>query len=503
MIQEILFLTMASRVYSAAMERSTVEADHNWKMVWSRADDRDFVESADSLIRELNAFTISLWVKDLKGSGHAGYLLYKNSANAIILGLYRYSTHLYLQFGGSTASCGGCITYDPSWKHIVVTWSGTGASNGMGAFWVNGKKIHEFSNFKKDYVIPSHQGPIQLGKLTSYQYRFTGELAYVNMYAVNISTTEDVLKLSKASTDDPTAVVSWADFVQGAHGDVMLLQEFDIYTSSYIDLECRATNMTVYLTRSAFPHLIPERVGLRDTSCKAEFNDTHVYLSTDLDMCGTQVTYSTTTAQYTNYIVPDVTWNPADAANDTPNGVINRGSVHLEDTSLKFHCSYPLLSHDTIPAYAVKTSNFDVFETGRREIEFKIELYHDANYTKQFQKQEYPLRTESGERVFVKAVVHGDNSRMSVWVDKCVATPNSDPEAVTKHFIITDGCPNDETVQYHDSDVEVEQRFSFQSFRFNSAASAVVYLHCYIDVCRSDNAGSRCSKGLDLCKKPS
>ena len=319
------------------------------------------------------------------------------------------------------------------------------------------------------------------------------------MYAVNISTAEQAMLLSRTSTDDPSAIMSWVDFIQGAHGEVALVQEFDIYSASYIDLECLATNMTVYLTLSAFPHLIPGRMGLTDRECGAQFNETHVYITTNLDECGTKITYTNNTAQYSNYIVPDIFWSPANSSIDTPHAVINRGTLHVQDTSMNFHCTYPLLSHDTIPAYAVKTSNFDIDGTGRREIEFKIELYHDANYTNQYKKHEYPLRVDTGERVYVRAVVHGDNSRMAVWVDRCVGTPNPDPEAVTKHNLIVNGCPSDETVQYHNSTAEVDQRFSFESFRFNSVPSAVVYLHCYIDVCRVDNLESRCSKGLDLC----
>ena len=504
MLINILLLCLAGSSYPAAIERSTVEADHNWKMVFPRIALKDYVQSTEPLSRDLNALTISLWVKDTKGNSHSGYAHYLDSDGHVLFQLYRAKGNLYLNIGHSRYTyCSGCISTDSTWKHIVVTWSGTGASNGMGAFWVNGKKVHEFNNFVKSYVIPGHQRPVYLGKLrkvdTSYPFR--GELAYVNIYAVNVSTTEQVRALSRASTDDPAAVMSWGDFIQGAHGEVSLAQEFKIYTASYIDLECRSTNMTVYLTRSAFPHLIPERVGLRDRECGAQHNQTHVYITTNMDGCGTSVTYTNTTARYSNYIVPDIFWNPANSSNDTPHAIINRGTLHVEDTSLKFHCTYPLLSHDTIPAYAVKTSNFDIDGEGRREIEFKIELYHDSNYTSQLKKHEYPLRVDTGERVYVKAVVHGDNSQMAVWVDRCVATPNPDPKAVTRHNLIENGCPDDKTIQYHDSPVTVEQRFSFESFRFNSAPSAVVYLHCYIDVCRADNEESRCSKGLDVCEK--
>jgi hypothetical protein len=498
----LLLLALISSAYSAAIQRSTVEADHNWKLVFPREDVRDVVESTTTLTKDLNALTISFWVKETKGNGHSGYLYYTNSKGEILLAVYRHATYLDLQVVGKhTHIHNDVMSTHSSWMHIVVTWSGTGASNGQGSFWVNGKKIHAFTNLAKSLVVPSDQGPVYLGKLSSKEYAFRGELAYLNMYAVYITTPEQVRALSLASTDDPGAVMSWADFIQGAQGEVGLVQEFDIYSASYIHLECRATNMTITLTKSAFPHLVPQRASLIETRCGASSNDTHVFITSNLDECGTRVTYTNTTATYTNYIVPDMNWHPANSSNDTPHAIINRGTLHVEDTSLKFHCTYPLLSHDTIPAYAVKTSNFELDGAGRREIEFKIELYHDAEYTSQLKQHEYPLRVDTGERVYVKAVVHGDNSRMAVWVDRCVATPNSDPAAVTKHNLIENGCPTDETIQYHNSTVKVEQRFSFESFRFNSLPSAVVYLHCYIDVCRAGDEKSRCSKGLDVCPR--
>ena len=62
-------------------------------------------------------------------------------------------------------------------------------------------------------------------------------------------------------------------------------------------------------------------------------------------------------------------------------------------------------------------------------------------------------------------------------------TPDADPNYSTQHELIIEGCAADDTVEYHDSPTFLAQRFSFQAFRFNERPTAVVYMHCYIDVC--------------------
>jgi hypothetical protein len=62
-------------------------------------------------------------------------------------------------------------------------------------------------------------------------------------------------------------------------------------------------------------------------------------------------------------------------------------------------------------------------------------------------------------------------------------TPDADPNYSTLHLLLKDGCAVDDTVVYHDAPTGLTQRFSFQAFRFNERPTAVVYMHCYIDVC--------------------
>ena len=84
--------------------------------------------------------------------------------------------------------------------------------------------------------------------------------------------------------------------------------------------------------------------------------------------------------------------------------------------------------------------------------------------------------------IFQRSSLPGEE-RIEIRIKKCVMTPDADPNYSTHHDLITDGCSSDDTVEYHDPPNGLAQRFSFQAFRFNERPTAVVYMHCYIDVC--------------------
>ena len=68
MFLEFLTLALFGCASPAAYNRSTTEAEHNWKFVWLEAKYTDYVQSTEPLQVDLNAFTISMWVKDTKGN---------------------------------------------------------------------------------------------------------------------------------------------------------------------------------------------------------------------------------------------------------------------------------------------------------------------------------------------------------------------------------------------------------------------------------------------------
>ncbi|XP_063694933.1 oncoprotein-induced transcript 3 protein-like [Bolinopsis microptera] len=325
---------------------------------------------------------------------------------------------------------------------------------------------------------------------------------YFNVYPTYVTTSDHVAKLSKKATSDSEAVLSWGSFIGGANGDVVIYPELEIFTQSYIAVTCRSSNMTLTLDRSAFPHLIPSRASLKDPSCKVVADDNFINVTTNWASCGTVVTYNESMAYYTNYIVPDIL-NPPDHTSDseeTVHAVINRGSIALDESRLFVTCKYDFVPHNSIAAYAVSSSTYSVKGKGARDFSFGLKLYHDSSYETAYREAEYPLHADSKERVFAQAQLSSSGEdRISIRVEKCVMTPDSDPDYSTHHNLLADGCAADDTVQYHDSPNSLAQRFSFEVFRFNERPTAVVFMHCYIDVCPSDDEDSKCKSGWTSC----
>lgn len=499
-VQLGLLICILSGVQSFAVNRSTIEPDHNWKFQFPVKAQTAFVESTTGIPMVLNRFTISFWVDDVPSQ----YLAYFSTPGREIELYYdvRYN-RLYFFVNGGYTYCAGCITTGNR-KHILVTWSGTADANGVGSIWVNGLRVHTFSGISVGKSIPKGLR-VKLGQLhnSDSSYPFRGEFMYFNLYLTYVKTAEEVAKLAKfGSTSDPEAVLPWGDFIGGGNGDVVLYPEYEIFTKSFTSIRCNANNMTVSLARAAFPHLIPSRASLKDPSCRVSWDDDFVNMTTALDDCGTSVAYNSSVATYTNYLVPDIVHPPADSSDSkgTAHAVINRGAVALDETRLYISCNYDLVPHRTIAAYAVASSRYSIEGSGIRDFKFEIKLYHDASYKQAYNDREYPLHADSTERIYAEgSLTSGGENRTEIRIEKCVMTPDADPNYSTQHELIIEGCAADDTVEYHDSPTFLAQRFSFQAFRFNERPTAVVYMHCYIDVCSADVEGTKCKIGWKAC----
>ena len=404
-----IILCLLGCASSFAVNRSTIEPDHNWKFQFPVKVNTAYVESTTEIPIDLNQFTISFWVEEITDT----YIAYFSTPGREIQ-LYlsqdyvsrRYYKRLYLFVNGASTYCTNCISPGTR-KHIVVTWSGTADANGVGSIWVNGAKVHTFSSLSAGSVIKKGLR-LKLGQRhdSSSTYSFKGEIMYFNMYLTYVTTADQVAKMAKKATSDSEAVVPWGSFTAGANGDVVLYPEFEIYTQSFVGITCQANNMTLTIDRKAFPHLIPSRASLKDPSCKVNWDDKQVNVTTRLDDCGTFVSYNSSIAKYTNYLVPDILNPPTEPDTEgTDHAVINRGAISLDETRLFISCKYALVPHRTIAAYAVASSSYSVEGSGVRDFAFEIKLYHDSSYKDVYLDKEYPLHADSEERIYVEGIL--------------------------------------------------------------------------------------------------
>ena len=402
----VIFLCLLGCASSFAVNRSTIEPDHNWKFNFPVKAKTAYVESTSEIPIDLNQFTISFWVKEISDY----YIAYFSTpGREIDLYWYNYRNYrrLYFHVNGAATYCTSCIS-PGSRKHVVFTWSGTADANGVGSIWVNGAKVHSFSGLSRGSVVKKGLR-LKLGQMynSDASYSFRGEIMYFNLYPTYVTTAEEVAKLAKKATSDSEAVVPWGSFIGGAHGDVVLYPEFEIYTQSFTSVECLENNMTLTLDRKAFPHLIPSRASLKDPSCKVAWDEKQVNVTTALDSCGTSVFYNMSSASYANYLVPDILNLPTDPSDTeaTAHAVINRGGIALDESRLFVTCSYALVPHRTIAACAVASSKYNVEGRGVRDFAFELKLYHDSSYKNMYRDKEYPIHADSTERIYAEAAL--------------------------------------------------------------------------------------------------
>lgn len=93
-------------------------------------------------------------------------------------------------------------------------------------------------------------------------------------------------------------------------------------------ITCDDSNMTVALVKATYPYLNASLLHLREPSCRATESATHLYLSTELDSCGTTVAETDSSLIFTNEINADIV---------KISSVITRD----HDFNLTFNCSYP------------------------------------------------------------------------------------------------------------------------------------------------------------------
>ena len=66
---------------------------------------------------------------------------------------------------------------------------------------------------------------------------------------------------------------------------------------------------------------------------------------------------------------------------------------------------------------------------------------------------------------------------------KATLDPDEKYSNSTHHNLVTDGCGADSTVQFHSAESSSVQRFSFEVFQFSEETTAVLFIHCNVEVC--------------------
>ncbi|XP_078695586.1 uncharacterized protein LOC144924352 [Branchiostoma floridae x Branchiostoma belcheri] len=256
------------------------------------------------------------------------------------------------------------------------------------------------------------------------------------------------------------------------------------------DVYCNSTTMWVTFLLDELDGYDVSGMRLRDPSCTAEVNGTHVTFVSALGDCGTTALENDTSNKivYTNEVV-------APLEQSTTDGAANDVIARPEEDRWTISCRY--VRDDTIAAdtlFPVPAPSV-VILYGDGSFTFSMKLYPSAGFTQPYTSTDFPVEVTINEDVYFGVSVDTSVSGLVLFVENCKATPSSNPDDSTQYYFIQDGCQKDDTLQVFSTDSPTSLNYGISAFQFANESQPYVYLHCDVMVCLEDNPGSRCDQG--------
>nr|XP_012776805.2 pancreatic secretory granule membrane major glycoprotein GP2-like [Maylandia zebra] len=286
---------------------------------------------------------------------------------------------------------------------------------------------------------------------------------------------------------------------------VWLLLTMRMVTSAvYLESEAEELNETVICTNDRMELVIPSAfflnkvppvyawdLHLNDLECRGDVvGEDYVFsIKTNLSDCGTIMQFS----QYSISAIYKVfAQKLRKASDDTHMVFINTIHNNYSDIitrnyiNITFACRYPI-------NYMVQQPNGEnMIRVDIRPITLNTEdgnfsvsmlLYKDEAFEDRWTT--VPSLTLE-DNIFVKVFMIP--SHLQLRMERCWATPTSDPYSNIHYTFIADSCPvltNDQTLSVLKNGQGPEATFRIQMFKFVGSSYTNVFLHCNVQICHS------------------
>ncbi|KAM3913947.1 CUB and zona pellucida-like domain-containing protein 1 [Leptodactylus fuscus] len=274
------------------------------------------------------------------------------------------------------------------------------------------------------------------------------------------------------TTSDTLTLLFSADYANSYFG--FNLQYTALPQSGNSALDCSSDSMTVVLSPEYIDGLgySPSDLALSDDTCIAQATNPIVF-DIPYHGCGTTKKAENNIIYYTNTIIA------------------NQGSdVITRRKDLKFILTCELDSNSTVETMYLTTDEIihDQQETGKYDV--SLAFYETQDFITPVPQS--PYQVDLNQIVYLQASVNAQDPDLTVFVETCFASDQSDFQGPT-HDLIRNGCVTDSTYHNFPSGSEYA-RFSFNAFRFLNAQTSV-YLQCRLVICDVNDPESRCNKG--------
>ncbi|OPJ84108.1 deleted in malignant brain tumors 1 protein [Patagioenas fasciata monilis] len=239
-------------------------------------------------------------------------------------------------------------------------------------------------------------------------------------------------------------------------------------------LTCSSDSMTIVLSKSYLASLgyNETHLHLKDPSCRPVVTDSIIF-SFPLSSCGTIKQDEGQSITYTNVVFLSPT-----------------GNVITRQKSVEIIAKCKIENNSTVEIMYITKNNIiqNITSVGRYNV--SISFYDSESFSNPI--LESPYYIDLNQTIFTQVSLHSTDPNLLVFVDTCIASPQSDFGSPT-YDLIRSGCNKDDTVVTYPP-LEHYGRFKFNAFRFLQYFPSV-YLQCDIVICDSNDTNSRCTRG--------
>ncbi|XP_074194971.1 scavenger receptor cysteine-rich domain-containing protein DMBT1 isoform X10 [Rhinolophus sinicus] len=224
---------------------------------------------------------------------------------------------------------------------------------------------------------------------------------------------------------------------------------------------------------SAWDLVIPTWNG--SYHCKPQITSSQVIFTIPYSGCGTTQKVDNDTIIYSNLLKADAS-----------SGIIRRKK------DLHIHITCKMLQDTWIDTMYIANDNIEVKEVQYGNFDVNMSFYTSPSFL--YPVTSSPYYVHLNQDLYLQAEIVHSNTSLALFVDTCVASPDSNDFTSLTYDIIRSGCVKDETYQSYYPPSPRIARFKFRSFHFLNRFPTV-YLQCKMVVCRAHDPSSRCRRG--------
>eukprot|EP00057_Strongylocentrotus_purpuratus_P022285 XP_011676759.1 PREDICTED: ZP domain-containing protein-like [Strongylocentrotus purpuratus] len=250
-------------------------------------------------------------------------------------------------------------------------------------------------------------------------------------------------------------------------------------TPAGASVSCESTTMTVLLDRALLENNGDATdVHYEDQSCVGyDYTGSRIAVTTRYDDCDTVSEQTDDVIKYSNVVTYF-----------KPTG--ENGSLITRDFRLKIPVTCEIKRRSLLgSSFKPKLGIVSFSETGFGNFSLTLDRYSDISFTSPAPDPDALVYL--GETLYFGVTLDAV-SDLTLFLDRCWATPDVYPMNPIEFIFVKDGCGLDPTVGFHDIQ-RLIKGFSIDAFAFIGEYPEV-YLHCDVLVCDTDPA-SRCSQG--------